>query len=316
MRIGGLSKSAEEAGSAESRFLRRAAWLSEEVLLLASAPGAEAFARHANGGGLKKRGRRSAAVEARAFAAPLGRIFAAVPGRSLEGPSPLSFVDAENGERLVAVAAEVTGALTDLRTFLREGPAGWDAATRTALLSFLAALGAEHGLSRSLGDGLRQARQALRERQPLAIEDRRVGRGVAVERLHRVDERTFYVNGRAWDAAAPIASLAATSPEGERVELLEGVFRHPDLDDRFIGLFEVATATDGTGEWIVETASGPGRAVEVSASPAPDAASAILADAGLDFDGADLLREQQIRPALARLDELRRARGEIVELDG
>lgn len=314
MRVGGASKPAEDLGSvAQSRSLRRAAWLSDEVLLLACTPGAEAYSRHGNGGGLKKRTRRSTRVEASAFVAPRGRILAA-PAASLERSPRLDFVDAESGEKLAAEAGEVTGALTDLRTFLREGPAGWDAATRTALLSFLAALGAEHGLSRSLGDGLRQAREALRERQPVTIEDRRVGRGVAVERLHRIDARAFYVRGRAWDVAAPIATLAATSPEGERVELLEGVFRHPELDDRFIGLFEIAAASHCAEDWVMEAASGPGRGVEASASLAPDALNTILADAGLDFDGAGELREQQIRPAIARLDELLRARVEIVEL--
>jgi GT2 family glycosyltransferase len=255
-------------------------------------------------------------VEANAFVAPQSRIFAASPDRSPDRTARLDFIDADNGERLTAERGELSATLTDLGTFLREGPAGWDAATRTAFLSFLARLGPVHGLSRSLGDGLRQARQALRERRPLTIEDRRVGRGVAVERLHRIDEHTFYVHGRAWDAGAPIANLAAISPEGERVELLEDVFRHPDLDDRFIGLFEIATATLGSDDWVLEAASGPDRAVEAAASLAPDAHSTLFADAGLDFDGADSLREQQIRPAIARLDEMLRARVQIVELAG
>jgi GT2 family glycosyltransferase len=316
VRVGSASKPAEDLGAvAQSSSLRRAAWLSDEVLLLACAPAAGAYSRHGNGGRLKKRTPRPVRVQARAFAAPRGRIFAA-PGGSLERSSRLDFVDVESGEKLAAEAEEVAATLTDLRTFLREGPAGWDAAIRTALLSFLATLGTEHGLSRSLGDGLRQAREALRERRPVTIEDRRVGRGVAVERLHRIDARAFYVRGRAWDAAAPIATLAATSPEGERVELLESVFRHPRLDDRFIGLFEMTARSDWGEDWVMEAASGPSRAVEVSASLAPDALNTILADAGLDFDGADALREQQIRPAITRLDELLRARVEIVELAG
>lgn len=314
MRAESAPRPVEDVGSAAGGAVYRTAWLADEVLLLACGPTADAFPRQRNGGGLKRRARRSTRVEASAFVAPLGRIFAAAPDRSLDGSPRLDFLDAENGERLTAEATEVSAALTDLRTFLREGPAGWDAATRTALLSFLARLGGVHGLSRSLGDGLRQARGALRERRPVTIEDRRVGRGVAVERLHRIDARSFYVHGRAWDAAAPIADLAAISPEGERVELLEGVFRHPDLDDRFIGLFEIAAATDGGGEWVVEAASGPDRAVETAASLAPDGLSTILSDAGIEFSAAGALREQQIRPAIARLDQLLRARVEIVEL--
>jgi GT2 family glycosyltransferase len=312
--VGGASKPAEDLGAvAQSSSLRRAAWLSDELLLLDCALAAGGNSRHGNGSRLKKRTRRPPHVEARAFTAPGGRIFAA-PGGSLERSSRLDFVDLESGEKLATTAGEITATLTDLRTFLREGPAGWDAATRTALASFLATLGNDFGSSRSLGDGLRQAREALRERQPVTIEDRRLERGVAVERLHRIDARSFYVRGRAWDAAAPIAGLAATSPEGERVQLLESVFRHPGLDGRFIGLFETAASSDCAEDWVVEAASGPGRAVEVSASVAPDALSTILADAGLDFEGAGSLREQQVRPAIARLGELLRARVEIIEL--
>jgi len=311
--IGGTSKPAEDLGAvAQGSSLRRAAWLSDELLLLDCAPAVGGNSRLGNGSRLK-RTRRPPQVEARAFAAPGGRIFVAAGG-SLEHSSRLDFVDPESGEKLATAAGEITATLTDLRTFLREGPAGWDAATRSTLSSFLATLVNEYGPSRSLGDGLRQAREVLRERRPVTIEDRRVERGVAVERLHRIDARAFYVRGRAWDTAAPIAGLAATSPEGERVELLESVFRHPDLDGRFIGLFETVASSDLAEDWVVEAASGPGRAVEVSASLAPDALGTILADASLDFEGADSLREQQIRPAIARLDELLRARLEIVEL--
>ncbi len=314
MRVGSTAKPVGELSSATGGAFCRAAWLSEEVLLLACGSAPDAFPPRRYGGGLKKRARRSTRVEASAFVAPLGGIFAAAPARSLDRSARLDFVDAEKGERLTVEAEEVSAALTDLRTFLREGPANWDASTRTALLSFLARLGSVHGLTRSLGDGLNQVRQALRERRPVTIEDRRVGRGVTVERLHRIDERGFYVRGRAWDAAAALADLAAMSPEGERVELLEGVFRHPDLGDRFIGLFEIAAPTNGAGEWVVEAASGPGRAVEAAASLAPDALSTILTDASIEFGAADVLREQQIRPAIARLDELLRARVEIAEL--
>jgi len=291
---------------------RRTAWISDEVLLLDLAPQAEVGEADAP---REETARRSIEVEAKVFAAPLGRIVAASPAGSLEGPHTLRLVDAGKGEMPVVETKDVMQSLTDLRTFLREGPAGWDAATRTALLDFLASLGVEHGLSASLSEGLRRVREALRERQPVTIEDRRVGRGVAVERLHRIDARSFYVRGRAWDEVAPIAKLAATSPEGERVELLDRVFRNPSLEAGFIGFFQIAAPTRGADGWVMETASGPGRAVEVSASLAPDPLNTIFADAGLEFDGADDLRERHIRPAIARLNELRRASADIVELE-
>lgn len=293
------------------RSLRRAAWISDDVLLLALAPQVEGEADRLS----QETVRRSMEVEAKIFDAPLGRIVAASPPGSLESAHRLIFVDAGKAETPACEAEDVIRTLTDLRTFLREGPAEWDAATRTALLGFLASLGADRGLSASLSDGLRRVREALRERQPVTIEDRRVGRGVAVERLHRIDERSFYVRGRAWDDSEPIAKLAATSPEGERVELLDRVFRHPALGAGFVGLFQIAAPTRGADGWVMETASGPGRAVEVSASLAPDPLNTIFADADLEFDGADALRERHVRPAISRLNELRRARADIVELE-
>jgi GT2 family glycosyltransferase len=292
--------------------LHRAAWLSDEVLLLAFAPQAETGG---TGGSPEETGRRSTEIDAKLFVAPAGEIVAVSFPCSLESAQGLTFVDAGKGRMTAVEAEDITQALTDLRTFLREGPAGWDAVTRQALLGFLASLGVEHGLSASLSNGLRRVREALRERQPIAIEDRRVGRGVAVERLHRIDARSFYVRGRAWDEAAPIAKLAATSPEGERVELVDRLFRHPSLEAGFIGLFQIATPSRGADGWVIESAGGPGRAIETSAALAPDPLDTIFADAALEFNGADALREQHVHPAVARLNELRRAGADIVELE-
>lgn len=291
--------------------LRRAAWVSDEVLLLALDSKSEVGGTDGSADGTA---RRCLEVEAKVFAAPLGRIAAAPLTSSLEGAHRLKFLDADKSEVLTLEAEDVTGVLTDLRTFLRDGPAGWDAATRTALHGFLASLGAEHGLSASLSDGLRRVREGLRERRPVTVEDRRLGRGVAIDRLHRIDARSFYVHGRAWDEVAPIATLAMTSPEGERLELLDRVFRHPSLGTGFVGFFQIATPTRGVEGWVVESASGPERAVEASASLAPDPWITIFADGALGFDGADELRERHIRPAIARLNELRRAGADIVEL--
>lgn len=300
-----------EPASARTQSPWRTAWLSDEVLLLfcpaeAEPAGSGDSPRQASPGPL--------VVDAKVFTAPLGRIFAAVPADSIEGSRRLEFLDREKAERIAVDAVEIRQALTDLRTFLREGPAGWDAETRTALLEFLPALGAEHGLSRSLSDGLRQVCEALRERHPVVVEDRRVGRGIAIERLHRIDERRFYVRGRAWDEVAPIAELAVTSPEGERVELLQRLFRHPGSEGAFSGLFELGAPSRGADGWVVEIGSGPGRSVETSTALAPDPIETILADAALDLEGAETLRERHLRPAIARLVELRRASTGIVEV--
>jgi len=259
--------------------LRRAAWLGETVLLLACEEGEAEPLPEAG---------------TKAFAAPGERILA-VPGGDPPG-------------------AEVEQRLTDLTTFLREGPAGWDAAARTRLLGFLASLGAEHGLSSSLSDGLRQAREALRERWPISTGDRRTRCGLTVDRLHRIDECAYYVRGRVWDELAPIAMLAAFSPEGERVELQDLVCPHPTGEGGFAGLFETRSPSRGDEGWVLEAGSGPGRGLEISATLAPDPLHTLFSDTALEFTGAEALREDHIHPAVTRLNELRRAGTGIVEL--
>jgi len=214
------------------------------------------------------------------------------------------------------LGAEVEEGLTDLTTFLREGPAGWDAEARTRLLDRLASLGGELGTSPALSEGLRRVRDALRERQPLSLSDRLGGMVLGIERLHRIDERSFYVRGRAWDGGAEITRLKAITPEGERVDLRGSVSPHPAAAGGFAGLFETAFPTCGLEHWVFEATSASGRAVETPASLSPDPLRTIFADAGLEFAGAEALRERQIHPAVARLGEQRRSETEIVELAG
>jgi GT2 family glycosyltransferase len=296
--------------------LQRVAWLSEEVLLLACSPDAELVPSGAPAGRGRQPSPPSTTIPARAFIAPLGTIFAtAPPAGSLERGGSIGFVDEDSAEALIVEAEAVTAALTDLRTLLRLGAAGWDAATRTALLGFLAGLGAAHGLSLSLSDGLAWACEALRERQPVTIGDRRAERGVVVERLHRIDESTFYIRGRAWDLAGEITRLSVTSPEGERVELLDGVARDAPGAGDFAGLFSTLAPTRRRDGWVVEAASGPDRAVECATHLAPDALSGILSDASRDLAGAETLFEDHVQPAVARLNELRRASVTIADVE-
>jgi GT2 family glycosyltransferase len=256
----------------------RAAWLSETVLLVACE---EEAAMPLEG-------------EAQVFAAPGGRILAAPAGESL--------------------AAEVEESVTDLATFLREGPAGWDAPLRARLLRFFASLAADHPPSASMSEGLRQAREALREHRPLSIEDRRLGLGIDVDRLHRIDERTFYVRGRAWTEDGPLVSLTAISPEGERVELQDLACRHPGGEGGFAATFATAAPSRGEEGWVLEAAAVPERAVEAAASLAPDPLRTLYADAALEHPEAEQLRRRHLHPAIARLGELRRAGTRIVEL--
>lgn len=260
----------------DGRMSGRAAWLCEAVLVLDFEPPGE--------------------DQALVFEAPGGRIFAARPGEALR--------------------AEVEARVTDLRTFLREGPARWDAPTRTRLLGFLASLGTEFGLSHSLAEGLGQAREALRERRPLSVVGPGTERALEIERLHRIDERRFYVRGRAWEEAGPPMGLNAISPEGELVGLRELLCPGIDTEGSFAGSFETSHPSRGTADWVFEAVGEDGRGVETTASISPDPLRTIFADAALELPGASDLRERHVRPAVTRLNQLRRERAEIAELTG
>ncbi len=307
--------------------LLRAAWVGEDLLLLAAAPAAEpahpavdsrpaSFAGHVVSGG---RAGGEAVLVAR------------VPVTLLDDPTArFAVLAADVG--VAASASDLRHAVTDLRTFLRDQVALWDAEGRAGVVAMLASLSADAAVPPSLAEGLHTVRDALRERQSLAVVDERVDRAVHVERLHRIDDNAFYATGWVWEQSARTTALTAVSPEGERLELLDVAFRHSrnDVADRFgaapgrraqepsgfVCHFTTTTPSVLPDGWVFETANDAGRGVETHAAlttvdPAA-ARAAIVADMGRELPGADGLREGHLRPALARLQELRRDAAGIV----
>ena len=327
----GADAAGDELGS---RSLLRAAWLADDVLLLACGS-------RGRSAGDMSRASAPSRVAARALARPskpaaAGRsadcvLAARLAADALDDAGAVLEFDAGD-ERLVAAASELDEALTDLRTLLREQLASWNPTARSALLAFGASLAAEHGWSRSLVDGLHRMSEALRERLPLAVVDERAERVVAVERLHRVDDHAFYVKGWLWDSAAAVERLTAVSPAGERVELLERAFRHARSDvaerfdipdgerpsDRsgFVCHYETAAPIRIGGDWVFELLDGTGRGVEttveLTTTDPRTATRAIVADMTLATHDVNALAETQLRPALSRLQAARRDRVEAV----
>jgi GT2 family glycosyltransferase len=322
------------ANEPRARSLLRAAWLADDVLLLACGSPARC-------GGDVSQAPAPRPVAARALARPSASaaadrsadcvLAARLTSDALDDAgSVLAF--GAGGERLVVAAAEIDEALTDLRTLLREQIAPWNPTARSALLAFGASLASEHGWSRSLDEGLLQMREALRERLPLVAFAERAERVVAVERLHRVDDHAFYVKGWLWDSAAAVERLTAVSPAGERVELLERSFRHARADvaerfgvadgerprDRcgFVCHYDTAAPVRGGSDWVFELVDATGRGVETAVAPTstdPQSATrAIVADMALATHDVEALAETQLRPALSRLQAARRDRVEVV----
>jgi GT2 family glycosyltransferase len=228
----------------------------------------------------------------------------------------------ESGSTTASLGPASGSALgVDLRTLVRERLAGLDAEARERIMRFLLqaanALDSRvdpHGLSESLA----LIRDALRSPHP------RIGRGseapreLRIDRLVRVDERSFFVHGWMHDHQAPIVRLSAVSPEGSRVELLEqsARVRRPDLDGVFslrgsekLG-FVCSLALDAPSRlgrgWIFEVENLAGSVVEVDApEPVEDplaARDAIVSTLESERSPTGPVTEH-VLPAVARLQE-------------
>ena len=234
--------------------------------------------------------------------------------------------------------AALSRASTDLRTLVRDSLAGLDAEARAEVMEFLAAAAggprdAEDGLG--LSKSLHLIREAIRERLPCSAIERGRPQAVHVESLLAIDERAFYVKGWMRSEDARVCSLAAVSPEGSRVELLEGLFRHArkDIDDfygtepdspraskcGFLGYFETGAPSRLPDGWLVEMRTAEGPAFE-AAAPAitRDAAAvrrAVLADLTPRRSGGEDLIVHHVFPAMMRLQQRTHRRAEIESVD-
>jgi len=306
-----------------------AAWLADNVLLIACAPRAEGHDR--------VRTSRPAVAGSAVMAGdhPAGAADAVVASAIEPGAlDTTGSLAVHAGDVAVdAGVADVRDVLADLREFLREYVALWSAADRASLIALLVSLAAELPATRSLADGLHAVREALRERRALSVVAEGAERAVQVDRLHRIDDHAFYVAGWLWEPSSPVTTLRAVSPEGERVDLLNHAFRHAryDVAERFgapagaaggagfVCHFTTTAPSALADGWVLETANATGRGVETFArlaSTDPAAVrAAIVADASTDLAAADALVADHVSPALTRLQELRRRSTEIATHD-
>jgi GT2 family glycosyltransferase len=216
--------------------------------------------------------------------------------------------------------------LTDLKTLLRERLAALAPEHRTRLMEFLVGTrcaDASRVSSLRLSKDLRLAREALRQRFPRCIVGKDQLQGLNIETLLAVDENTFYIRGWARDAEAELTGLTAVSPEGDRVELLERVFRYPrpDLEKLygtisqgppgnrlgFLAQFTLAAPSPLPGDWVVEMSNAAGTRMEVKAPPLirdrAVARNTVLNDLIHDRSPRNELITNHVHPVLARVME-------------
>jgi hypothetical protein len=83
---------------------------------------------------------------------------------------------------------------------------------------------------RQVAQKLHAVHQTLREALRLRRSTPGVARGLFVDQLYAVDERSFYVRGWMRDADAEVSRLVMVSPEGATVDILPDLARYPRPD--------------------------------------------------------------------------------------
>jgi GT2 family glycosyltransferase len=123
---------------------------------------------------------------------------------------------------------------------------------------------------------LETVRDAVRPPMPSLMNNAGASLAAMVDKIEAIDERSFLALGWLHDPGEVVASIEAISPEGQRVELLQGAYRrprpdveaaHPPVageDQGFTRYFELAAPSRLGGEWIVELRDRTGRAFELN----------------------------------------------------
>jgi GT2 family glycosyltransferase len=213
----------------------------------------------------------------------------------------------------------------DLQTFLRDHVAGHDAGTRARATEFLAGSLAVAPASEryELGDQLFGIRQALRERLPAFGLDKARRRGLQVDKLLAVDERSFYAEGWLHYEDAPLKRLTAVSPGGARAELLDSLVRtsRPDVAQvfelrpheaqekklGFVCFFQLDAPSVRSDGWVFELEDVHGVTGEISGprvtSDPHEVREAIIDDPKVEKLPNEALMRDHIYPAVRLIQE-------------
>jgi GT2 family glycosyltransferase len=210
--------------------------------------------------------------------------------------------------------------VVDLRAFTRRVLAPLEAPERERAMSFLAATLDEvpEDERHAAAERLHGIREALRERSPLSVVSQTRQRGVHVDRMLAIDERSFYLLG--WLQIPNLTRLTAVSPEGARSELADRIFRFPrpdvaeffSLDPSqakdelgFICFFELDGPTALTEGWLLEIEDEQGHAEELQVTDITtdiaEVKQAVLNDPHIDRLPDDELTSNHTFPALSRI---------------
>jgi GT2 family glycosyltransferase len=288
--------------------MQHATWLSECVLL---AVGPEPLA---NG----------SALEAKTLS-----LDGQVRSDGLVGSGFLFLIRFPDGNGRAAVGLQC--AFEDLRSLCRYRLAGLTPEAREAVLAFLVEsllwdLSPPDKLQ--LATSLRQAREALRERLPLAAEAEPDSPGLYADAIVRVDDVSFYATGAIQAGMAALESLVAVSPEGSRTELAGQVFSRtwrrlarsdgaPDASrpspSGFAAYFSLPVPSLLPDGWKLEMRNAGTQECEAALPLVHDLARSRRAILDHLADGLvdDCVMEDHVFPALSRMQARRRSEATV-----
>lgn len=273
-------------------------------------------------------------LDARHLALPHARPVTSQSGRVVGGTGFLAVLDTgwPRGPvvlRLGRVSLLVTperldAVLSDVRALAWEGLGSLDVERRRVATAFLAEVAtppADAPNRRQVAQELHAVHETLREPLPGVQIDPEQPRGLFVDQLHAIDDRTFYVRGWLRDTEAELTSLVMVAPEGASADVLPGLGRYPRPDvDAFYGDVGPAPGQPGTGflatftlpapsrlgvGWRVELRNAAGDAVEAPVpavlTDALAARTSVLNDLAYDPAPDAPFLSDHAEPALSRL---------------
>jgi O-antigen biosynthesis protein len=297
-------------------------WLSSELLLVTGLPLADRWKV-----GLR-RGGATTQLEARTLRfehqarGPATVLLVRLPAADAAGASLV--LDGGRRRRAEISQVELHEDAVDLQVLAERALAGGTRRSREALEAALVADSLElleRSEGYSLAGRLNLLRDALSEPLGERMIDAQVPQTVFVDAIMAVDDRSFWIAGWVRDADRSATSLVAVSPEGQRVELLEGSFRHPrpdveelfagdsrqETDHGFVKYVTLPAPSPLDRGWTVELRTRVGAGVEVSGPEVvrdrTEVLNRILSEFELDRTGRDRLRLEHVRPALERFQE-------------
>jgi GT2 family glycosyltransferase len=218
--------------------------------------------------------------------------------------------------------AQVESQVTDLQTLLRHSFAPLDPAERERVVEFLARASGSvpPGERQALCGGLHSVREALRERLSACVISETQPHGLHVDRILVLDDRSFYLEGWLHDEDSGVTRVTAVSPEGQRAEIFERMYRFPRPDvasffapngaqprtkHGFLCFVEMDSPSLLSEDWLLEMESTDGIAVEVGAPPVTrgttTARDAVLNTPELHRLPDDELMSNHVYPAITRL---------------